>query len=66
MDLGILDLRARNSILPLNFSSNADMKYSLYSVCWYEGDYFSEADRTKVQSCHFQMAIQLVIIVKRR
>ena len=50
IDLGIVDLRAKNPILPLTFSSNADNKYSLYSVCWYEGDYLSAGDRTKVQS----------------
>lgn len=48
MDLGILDLSTKNPILPLNFSSNADPKYSLYSVCWYRSSFFSEADRTKV------------------
>jgi hypothetical protein len=53
MDLGILNLRARNPILPLNFSTNADIRYSLYSLCWYEGDYFSAADRTKVVSLPF-------------
>ena len=53
MDLGILNLRARNPILPLNFSSNADPRYSLYSLCWYVGDYFSAADRTKVVSLPF-------------
>ena len=53
MDLGILNLRARNPILPLNFSSNADPKYSLYSVCWYKSSFLSEADRTQVMSLPF-------------
>jgi hypothetical protein len=53
MDLGIVDLHGKNSVLPAGFSSNADPKYSLYSVCWYEGDYFSQADRTIVQNLPF-------------
>ena len=53
MDLGILDLRAKNPTLPTNFSSNADVRYSLYSVCWYQGEYLSLADRTKMQSLPF-------------
>lgn len=53
MDLGILDLSTKNPILPLNFSSNADPKYSLYSVCWYKSSFFSEADRAKVVSLPF-------------
>lgn len=56
MDLGILDLRAKNPILPTNFSSNADVRYSLYSVCWYQGEYLSPADRAKVQSLQFSNA----------
>lgn len=66
MDLGILDLRARNPVLPLNFSSNADKKYSLFSVCWYEGDYFSEADRTKVASLPFSNGDSTSDYCKRR
>ncbi|MDP1851862.1 MAG: hypothetical protein Q8K48_05540 [Candidatus Planktophila sp.] len=53
IDLGIVNLRAKNPLLPANFSSNADKKYSVYSVCWYEGDYFSIEDRTKVQKLPF-------------
>lgn len=45
IDLGILDLRAKNSNLPASFSSNADRKYAEYSVCWYEGNYFASTDR---------------------
>jgi hypothetical protein len=53
MDLGIVDLRAKNPVLAADFSSNADPKYSLYSTCWYEGDYFSQADRTIIQNLPF-------------
>ena len=49
MDLGIVDLRSKNPNLPANFTSDADRKYSIYSVCWYVGNYFSEGDRTTVQ-----------------
>lgn len=66
MDLGVLDLRARNPILPLNFSSNASTKYSLFSVCWYEGDYFSETERTKVASLPFSNSDSTSDYCKRR
>jgi len=46
MDLGIVDLRSKNAKLAAGFTSNADTRYSMYSVCWYEGNVFSEADRT--------------------
>lgn len=49
MDLGIVDLRAKNASLPAGFTSNADARYSTYSVCWYVGNYFSEVDRTTAQ-----------------
>lgn len=45
IDLGIVDLRAKNSKLPASFSSNADRKYAEYSVCWYEGNYLAPSDR---------------------
>ena len=48
MDLGIVDLRKKNPALDSSFKSNADVKYSLYSVCWYEGNYFSDSDRARV------------------
>lgn len=53
MDLGILDLLKRNPLLSSNFTSNADIKYSLYSVCWYEGDYFSDVDKARLLSLPF-------------
>lgn len=53
MDLGIVDLRAKNPILNSNFKSNADIKYSLYSVCWYEGKYFADSDKAKILSLPF-------------
>jgi len=49
MDLGIVDLRSKNASLPAGFTSNADARYSRYSVCWYVGNYFSEVDRTTAQ-----------------
>lgn len=53
IDLGVVNLNAKNPLLPANFSSNADKKYSLYSVCWYEDDYFSIEDRIKAQKLPF-------------
>jgi hypothetical protein len=49
MDLGIVDLRSKNANLPAGFTTNADTRYSTYSVCWYVGNYFSEVDRTTAQ-----------------
>lgn len=45
VDFGLLDLRAVNPVLPPGFTSNADIKYSKYSVCWYEGSYMGSGDR---------------------
>ena len=53
MDLGILNLLKRNPLVSTNFTSNADVKYSLYSVCWYEGDYFSVADKARLLTLPF-------------
>jgi hypothetical protein len=53
MDLGIVDLRKKNPALDSNFKSNADIKYALYSVCWYEGNYFSDSDRARVLNLPF-------------
>ena len=50
MDLGILNLLTKNPALPASFVSNADVKYSLYSVCWYEGNYFSDVDKARLLS----------------
>lgn len=66
IDLGIVDLRAKNPILPPNFSSNADIKYSLYSVCWYEGDYLSDADRTESARLPFSNGDSASDYCKRR
>jgi hypothetical protein len=46
IDLGVLDLRHVNPILGSNFSNNADLKYSMYSLCWYQGNYLSPSDQT--------------------
>lgn len=48
IDFGLLDLRQVNPILPLGFSSNAAVYYAKYSVCWYQGEYLSVADREVV------------------
>mgnify|MGYP001602525687 FL=1 len=48
MDFGLLDLRAPNPDVPADFTSNADPKYSKYSLCWYRGNYLSESDRALV------------------
>ena len=48
IDFGLLDLRAPNPALPANFTSNADAKYSKYSLCWYKGNYLSESDRALI------------------
>ena len=45
IDLGLLDLRQVNPILGTNFSTNADVKYSKYSLCWYQGNYLSPSDQ---------------------
>jgi hypothetical protein len=50
MDLGILNLLTKNPALSASFVSNADVKYSLYSVCWYEGNYFSDVDKARLLS----------------
>ena len=57
IDFGLVDLRSRNASLPASFSSNADTKYSTYSVCWYEGAYLSNADRAKVSVLPFSSGI---------
>jgi hypothetical protein len=45
IDLGLLDLRHTNSVLPANYSTNADVKYSNYSLCWYQENYLSSTDQ---------------------
>lgn len=47
-DFGLLDLRAPNPVVPADFTSNADVKYSKYSLCWYKGNYLSESDKALV------------------
>lgn len=49
IDFGLLDLRHVNPVLPVNFSSNADPKYSKYSLCWYQGNYLAASDRALVE-----------------
>lgn len=45
IDLGFLDLRHVNPVLGSNYSNNADLKYSRYSLCWYQGNYLSPSDQ---------------------
>lgn len=45
IDFGLLDLRQVNPVLPSNYSTNADEKYSKYSLCWYQGGYLSPSDQ---------------------
>lgn len=45
IDFGLLDLRHVNPVLPGNFATNADEKYSKYSLCWYQGNYLSPTDQ---------------------
>lgn len=45
IDFGLLDLRHANPVLPANYSANADVKYSKYSLCWYQGGYLSPSDQ---------------------
>jgi hypothetical protein len=45
IDLGVLDLRQVNPVLGANYSNNADVKYSKYSLCWYQGSYLSPGDQ---------------------
>ena len=66
MDLGIVDLRKKNPALDSNFKSNADIKYALYSVCWYEGDYFSDSDRARVLNLPFSNGDATSDYCKRR
>ncbi len=66
MDLGIVDLRTKNPKLDSNFKSNADIKYSLYSVCWYEGKYFSDEDSAKILSLPFSNGDSTSDYCKRR
>lgn len=47
-DFGLLDLRAPNPAVPADFTSNADAKYSKYSLCWYQGNYLSDSDKALV------------------
>lgn len=53
IDLGLLDLRHPNLVLTANFSTNADEKYSKYSVCWYQGGYLSPSDQALAQKLPF-------------
>ena len=66
MDLGIVDLRKKNPVLDSSFKSNADVKYSLYSVCWYEGNYFSDSDRARVLNLPFSNGDATSDYCKRR
>ena len=66
MDLGIVDLRKKNPTLDSNFKSNADIKYALYSVCWYEGNYFSDSDRARVLNLPFSNGDATSDYCKRR
>ena len=66
MDLGIVDLRKKNSALDSSFKSNADIKYALYSVCWYEGNYFSDSDRARVLNLPFSNGDATSDYCKRR
>jgi len=66
MDLGIVDLRKKNPALDSSFKSNADVKYSLYSVCWYEGNYFSDSDRARVINLPFSNGDATSDYCKRR
>jgi hypothetical protein len=66
MDLGIVDLRKKNAALDSNFKSNADIKYALYSVCWYEGNYFSDSDRARVLNLPFSNGDATSDYCKRR
>lgn len=50
IDLGLLDLREVNPHLSANYSNNADLKYSKYSVCWYQGGYLSQNDQSLAAS----------------
>lgn len=45
IDLGLLDLRQMNPYLGANYATNADIKYSKYSLCWYQGNYLSPKDQ---------------------
>jgi len=53
IDLGILNLLTKNSALSASFVSNAEVKYSLYSLCLYEGNYFSDVDKARLLSLPF-------------
>jgi hypothetical protein len=53
IDFGLLDLRAPNPLLAPDFTSNADVKYSKYSVCWYENELVGEGDRAATNSLPF-------------
>jgi len=66
MDLGIVDLRKKNPALDSSFKSNADVKYALYSVCWYEGNYFSDSDRARVLNLPFSNGDATSDYCKRR
>lgn len=46
IDFGLLDLRHVNPILGTNYSTNAEPKYSKYSLCWYQGNYLSPSDQS--------------------
>ncbi len=53
IDLGILNLLTKNPALSASFVSNAEVKYSLYSLCLYEGNYFSDVDKARLLSLPF-------------
>ena len=45
IDFGLLDLRQINPVLGSNYSTNAAVQYSKYSLCWYQGNYLSPSDQ---------------------
>lgn len=50
VDFALLDLRSANQGSISSASSAADVKYSHYAVCWYEGQYLGSGDRAKASA----------------
>lgn len=48
MDFGLLDLRRPNPNKPLSYHGDPKNYYPIYSVCWLEGQWFSEKDRRMI------------------
>ena len=50
VDFALLDLRSANQRSLSSAAAAADVKYSRYAVCWYEGQYLGSGDKAKASA----------------